>query len=213
MSRGLSLVLIAGAGWFAWSRGWFGDLLPDGGATVGPASFRHDEIDTLGRTIEERTLLENWLYVQPWARRNLTLTASIMWWERGGASLPNTLNPGVKGSVITAGANKGDRAHGMMQVMPKTARWLHDDLGYGLIEPTAENLLTVEGTIYFGTAFLEWLSKTGAGKDEEWIIRSYNGGPGHRSLSVGSAAKRENDGYYKRVAARKKQLISKERMA
>ena len=70
-------------------------------------------------------------------------------------------------------AHRGESSLGLMQVLPSTARWLFGDMGYKRYQPTEANLRRPEISIYFGAAFVRWLS-TYAGQDrsERWIVES-----------------------------------------
>ncbi|MEM7243380.1 MAG: lytic transglycosylase domain-containing protein [Pseudomonadota bacterium] len=66
-------------------------------------------------------------------------------------------------------------ARGVMQVMPGT----QDDLvrwGWDKYQPDHMDLHLPNVGIYFGTAYLEYLSQQSS--DREWITRAYNAGPG-----------------------------------
>ncbi|MCH2165541.1 MAG: hypothetical protein MK098_12935 [Marinovum sp.] len=63
-----------------------------------------------------------------------------------------------------------------MQVIPSTARQVYD-AGYNRFDPS--QIYQVDAGIYFGTAYLEMLSKWGGvSRDRTWITRAYHGGPG-----------------------------------
>ncbi|KAB5547961.1 hypothetical protein DKX38_011367 [Salix brachista] len=89
---------------------------------------------------------------------------------------------------------------GIMQILPKTAEWLVRDLGYRAyeVEGNPENLYRPFVSVYFGAAYLKWLSNFEEKKvinqrelvqltiylatnnlvrSEEFIVRAYNGGP------------------------------------
>jgi len=112
-----------------------------------------------GMTTEETLLRSHWAEVQPWARANLKWVSAMMWQESRG----NT------NAISHAGAR------GLMQVMPGTmgdlVRWGWDRYP---ADPTTLHLPNVG--IYFGTAYLEYLS--GRSSDRKWITRAYNAGPG-----------------------------------
>ncbi len=76
----------------------------------------------------------------------------------------------------------GDASAGLMQTLVGTARWLAKDMGYTAFGvPTLDTLLSSpQASIYFGAAYLDYLSRyRGQARAEEWIVRSYNGGPGN----------------------------------
>lgn len=212
------LIVAAGAGYFAWSRGYLNDYLPDfipppevaevsagdgeaqGGSGVieqmFPASTPTNVVVHSGDTIEEQLLTEHWLWVSRWSTDNRMLTAAIMHVE----------SRGRPGAISPAGAL------GLMQVMPTTAGDMYDRVGYTRLEPTRANLLTPQGSIYFGTAYLEYVQSVRNGRNLEWFIRSYNGGPGNAAkyaAGVGPAkGQRENDDYYRDVIAHLSKLTS-----
>lgn len=158
-----------------------------------PASAETPDIDSLGKVFWERALLEqNRDLVGSWASRNLDVTAGLMHHESGGGR-----NPKVKGPVIAGGVNRGHRAHGLMQVMPLTAQDLYAK-GWTRLKPTRANLLTVRGSIYFGTAYLDWLDRNHPGNTVH-MLRAYNGGPGYPNLRPGSANYAQNSQYPQHV--------------
>ncbi|MCD9147870.1 lytic transglycosylase domain-containing protein [Pseudophaeobacter flagellatus] len=194
MSRLAILAALGGAGWYAWQSGYLDQYLPPeyaygavmgqggSGPTVQPVGF---SVSTPG-TLEENLLRENWTWVSSYAATEPELAAAIMWQE----------SRGKVRAISSAGAR------GLMQVMPSTGRDLHDRLGYGRIQPTMANLMTAEGSIYFGTAYMEYLHTIRNGRSWEWYIRAYNGGPGGADKFMGGGKNAENDGYYSKVLRR-----------
>ncbi|KAB5547958.1 hypothetical protein DKX38_011364 [Salix brachista] len=98
------------------------------------------------------------------------------------------------------GKKTKETALGIMQILPKTAEWLVRDLGYRAyeVEGNPENLYRPFVSVYFGAAYLKWLSNFEEKKvinqrelvqltiylatnnlvrSEEFIVRAYNGGP------------------------------------
>lgn len=74
-----------------------------------------------------------------------------------------------------------DASIGLMQTLHRTAVWLHDAYGARAYGPPADPaaLLDPDTSVYFGANYIEWLqSYGGRAKTEEWLVRSYNGGPG-----------------------------------
>lgn len=74
-----------------------------------------------------------------------------------------------------------DASVGLMQTLTSTARWLYEDMGYTAYgAPTLETLAaSPQQSLYFGGAYLDWLSRwRGRRRSEQWIVRAYNGGPG-----------------------------------
>ncbi len=188
MSKILALALIGGGGFFAYKQGWLGELsdqltASDGaGATVTPASLSTPGAgSTQARSKYEAALIEHDLYVSPWAARNREWVAAIMRTESA------SMNPNAHGSA-------GE--WGVMQVKPGTAqdlaRW-----GYNRMAATEAVLRTVEGGIYFGTAYLDYIARTYPTRDRDWIIKAYNGGPGWEGL--GENYKNERERYLNKV--------------
>lgn len=74
----------------------------------------------------------------------------------------------------------GDASVGLMQTLTRTATWLYEDMGYRAYgAPTLESLArSPQRSVYFGGAYLDWLSRyRGVARSEEFIVRGYNGGP------------------------------------
>ena len=95
----------------------------------------------------------------------------------------------------------GDASSGLMQTLVGTARWLAQDMGYTAFgAPTMDALIrSPQMSIYFGAAYLDYLSRyAGRSRGEEWIVRSYNGGPGH---SQGAT-----DNYWRKYLAAKERF-------
>ena len=80
----------------------------------------------------------------------------------------------------------GDASAGLMQTLVSTAQWLATDMGYRAFGvPKLVDLMGPQASIYFGAAYLRYLSNyRNRGRSEEWIVRSYNGGPGHGRSST-----------------------------
>lgn len=86
----------------------------------------------------------------------------------------------------------GDASVGLMQTLGKTAAWLWDigyrSVGNGDRRPDVTDLVDPTISMYFGGAYLHYLSGYGgAARDEQWIIRAYNGGPGGANKSYTEA--------------------------
>lgn len=124
-----------------------------------PAVTEVDPVTRNAPSLEESLL---WRYngdVQPWAKRNRLWVAAMMWQESRG-------NPDA---VSSAGAM------GLMQVMPGTMRDLHR-WGWRKYDAEPALLHLPNVGIYFGTAYLEYLTRRG--RDREWMTKAYNAGPG-----------------------------------
>lgn len=75
----------------------------------------------------------------------------------------------------------GDVSTGLMQTLTTTAQWLWDDMGARAFDrPTMTTLFRPEVSMYFGAAYVNWLrTYRGKAQSEQWIVESYNGGPGN----------------------------------
>ncbi|KAF9674471.1 hypothetical protein SADUNF_Sadunf10G0130600 [Salix dunnii] len=72
-----------------------------------------------------------------------------------------------------------ETALGIMQILPKTAEWLLRDLGYQAyeVEGNPDILYRPFVSVYFGAAYIKWLSKfEEEERSEEFVVRAYNGG-------------------------------------
>lgn len=79
-----------------------------------------------------------------------------------------------------------DSSIGLMQTLHSTAVWLAKDMGYDFYGiPTLDDLLKPEVSVYFGCAYVKWLSTWGgAYRSEMWIVESYNGGPNNSNAQT-----------------------------
>ena len=195
MARRLGIVLLGGSAFAAWKMGYLDPVIeavqpaPVGqGAAAYPspgASAKPVPVTPLpakiGLNKYEIALVENDLYVSPWAAKNREWVAAIMRTENAG------MNPKAVGSAGEIG---------VMQVKLGTAtdlnRW-----GYNRLPATVENLSTLAGGIYFGTAYLDYIARTYPGKDRAWITKAYNGGPGWEGQSASYQRTREE--YFAKV--------------
>lgn len=73
-----------------------------------------------------------------------------------------------------------DASIGLMQTLYGTARWLHDKMGFRDYQLVNEDsLMDPQTSIYYGMAYISWLTRyRGRSRSEDWIVMSYNGGPG-----------------------------------
>jgi hypothetical protein len=121
------------------------------------------------------------------ARHNLNaspcMLAAMAFVESGDI---NDIPAGVNVLATRVEPHINDVSAGIMQVLFKTAFWLYDDMGYdayNLASPV--DLYDPEKSIYFAACYIDWLSNyRGSGRDERWIVQSYNGGPGADSGQV-----------------------------
>ena len=74
----------------------------------------------------------------------------------------------------------GDSSYGLMQTLWSTALWLYQDMGATAFSvATAQRLFDPTVSVYFGAAYVNWLLRwKGVARSEDWIVMSYNGGPG-----------------------------------
>lgn len=86
--------------------------------------------------------------------------------------------------ITAPDGSQGDASVGLMQTLWSTAHWLAKDMGYrakGI--PQLSDLLDPDTSMYFGAAYVQWLGRYhqqrfGRPATEQWIVMSYNGGPG-----------------------------------
>ncbi|WOL12271.1 hypothetical protein Cni_G21037 [Canna indica] len=68
---------------------------------------------------------------------------------------------------------------GIMQIAPEIAEWLVRDMGYRKYEVEGNPAMLFKPfvNVYFGAAYIKWLSSCdGKERTEEFVIRAYNGG-------------------------------------
>lgn len=92
------------------------------------------------------------------------------------ASIESNFNP----MAMRFEPHIGDASIGLMQTLLSTARWLATDMNYTAYGvPSLSDLMKPEISMYFGGAYVNWLRTwKGITHDEQWIVMSYNGGPG-----------------------------------
>lgn len=184
MSKILPLIVIGGAAFWAYKQGHLAPVLDalniespaveaGQGAEVVPAVAEKPLPAKTGVSPYETLLIEHNMWVSGWASQNRELVAAIMRTEN------EKMDPNAKGPVDE---------WGLMQVRPGTAQWMADN-GYTRLAPTQANLRTEAGGIYFGTAYLEFVARRYPGKNQDWLIRAYNGGPGWEQSGADVAAK------------------------
>jgi soluble lytic murein transglycosylase-like protein len=101
--------------------------------------------------------------------------------ESGTPSFPqNGCNPNA--TKYEAALN--DSSAGLMQVLSTTAQWIVT-LGYNAFtSPSVNDLLNPQEGMYFGLAYLDYLSKyQGNAQAASFIVQSYNAGPGNASTA------------------------------
>ncbi len=139
---------------------------------------------------------------------SLQETSEIVRWTLASDNFPN-VTPLMLGTVIEIESSRKpfairpeprieDFSVGMTQTLTRTARVLHDNLGFNMhprpaplnldypatdtrrvSESPAKILFDPRASIYYGAAALQdiyWYS-TSQEKTDEWVIRAYNGGP------------------------------------
>ncbi|PIA37695.1 hypothetical protein AQUCO_03000324v1 [Aquilegia coerulea] len=73
-----------------------------------------------------------------------------------------------------------DTTLGIMQMLPKTAQMLVSEMGYGAFDVEKDPTLLHRPfiSVYFGAAYLKWLSNyDGKERNEEFVVRAYRRGP------------------------------------
>lgn len=80
----------------------------------------------------------------------------------------------------------GDVSVGLCQTLYSTAKWLatigYDAYGADL---PLKTLLDPDASLYFGGAYLSYLRRySGRRRADDWVIKSYNGGPGAQNGAV-----------------------------
>lgn len=202
MARAIALLALAGVGWWTYQNGHLVaflerfDLLPAtnlntdernaslvddfGGpspilATVGSGVSRGD------LSKEQRLIWDNTDVLSGWAQQNPNWTAAMIRQESGG-------NPKAVGP-----STKWGKAYGLMQVLEGTAQQMFD-AGWDRFQPDRGTLLTARGSIYFGTAYLEYLSRINS--DREWMTKAYHGGPAGEAKGLWGP---KTNNYLKRV--------------
>lgn len=136
------------------------------GAADGPATpMSESEV----RTLAENIVRSFGLQVDP------AMLVRIAWIES--TFDPNALRPEPQ---------IADASAGLMQTLEGTAEWLASDMGYDAFgtNPNLQTLMSPQASLYYGAAYLEWLSNyRGQRRSEEWTVRGYNGGPGGADAS------------------------------
>lgn len=101
------------------------------------------------------------------------MAAAIAIVESGDVSNPST---GCNPAATRYEAKLGVSSDGLMQVLSTTAAWLNS-IGYTAYAPTG--LADPATGMYYGLAYLDWLTKRGGG--ENAVVQGYNAGPGNAS--------------------------------
>lgn len=92
----------------------------------------------------------------------------------------NNPNNGCNPNATRYEAGLGVSSTGLMQVLSSTANWLYSSMGYTGKHPA--DLFDPEAAMYFGCAYLDYLSKyKGQARGADFIVQSYNAGPGNPS--------------------------------
>jgi hypothetical protein len=82
-------------------------------------------------------------------------------------------------------AHINDGSHGLVQVLFKTAQWMQERgyRAFDLTEPS--DLADARTCLYYGAAYLDTLRDwRQVPREEEWIIRAYNGGMGWKGSAT-----------------------------
>ena len=101
------------------------------------------------------------------------LLVSLAWIE-------SSFNP----TAVRVEPHLGTASVGLMQTLVTTAQWLH---GFGIFSaerPTFASLTDPRVSMFWGAAYLNWLHGqrprfAPADRQEEFLVRAYNGGPGN----------------------------------
>ena len=91
------------------------------------------------------------------------------------------IESGFDPRAVRAEKHIDDASGGLMQTLLGTAQWLYDAFPKyrAMGRPGFDDLLDPEISMYFGAAYVDWLSTyAGRIRNEQWIVRAYNGGPG-----------------------------------
>ncbi|MCG8696304.1 MAG: lytic transglycosylase domain-containing protein [Minwuiales bacterium] len=129
------------------------------------------------RALSEQTVSRHKFKIDP------RMMVRIAWIESGGRQ---PVNPTFNPLAVRFEPKIGDASTGLFQTLVGTAREMAKIRGYRAFGvPEMSDLFDPETSAYFGGAYLDYL-RTYAGKSrtEEWIVRSYNGGPGHGTKST-----------------------------
>lgn len=98
------------------------------------------------------------------------------------------------------GLTPPDYSVGLTQTLIRTAQDLYSK-GYRDFEyPTRASLKIPSVSMYYGAAYFDWLRRVYPGRDLEWYVRAYNGGPGHNYNSATTA-------YWNKWSARRRQYM------
>lgn len=158
---------LAGAGLFAYSTALGGDTMTQQtkAGYMPPAQVK---------SLAQRVITAHGLKVNP------AVAAAIAIVESGSVGNPAY---GCNPNARRYEPHKGEASAGLMQVLPSTAAWLAKDMGYkakGI--PTEQSLYTPETGMYFGCAYLDYMSRyRGVARDMGFIVQGYNAGPGNTS--------------------------------
>lgn len=212
MARAVAILALAGAGWWAYQNGHLAPLLDRLGGnqadTVG-ADTRAGLFETMGGPSpvlaandtgimrsdlnkEQRLVWDNSDVLSGWSKLNPNWTAAMIWVES-------------RGNVKARGPKtKWGHALGPMQVLPGTAKDLYG-WGWNRFSPTQDVLLSAKGGVYFGSAYLEYLSRKNS--DREWITKAYHGGPAGEAKGMWGPKTQD---YLAQVSARYKAITKGE---
>lgn len=99
------------------------------------------------------------------------------------AKIESSYNP----NAVRVETHINDVSIGLMQTLVSTAQWLARDFpkysAKGI--PSDQDLLDPETSLYFGAAYIDYLSRwRGVPRDEGWIVESYNGGPNNSNAQT-----------------------------
>jgi len=126
------------------------------------------------RALAQRTIADNGFFIRP----DMALAIAVI--ESGDLNNPNA---GMNPHATRFEPQVLDVSTGLMQTLLGTAKWLATDMGYTAFGvPRATDLYKPEVSMYFGCAYLDWLQDyKNTSRSEDWIVQSYNAGPGNSS--------------------------------
>ncbi|XP_020100746.1 uncharacterized protein LOC109718756 isoform X1 [Ananas comosus] len=100
---------------------------------------------------------------------------------------------------------KKERTAGLMQIAPEVAEWLAREMGYRNYEVEGDPMLLYKPfvNVYFGAAYIKWLSSSdGKERSEEFVIRAYRGG-------IKKATHKSTADYFQRYLSVRDSLLAK----
>ncbi|WOF73812.1 transglycosylase SLT domain-containing protein [Parvibaculaceae bacterium PLY_AMNH_Bact1] len=146
-------------------------------ATVAPASFNPPTQSARGRlSFNEAKALALKITRTYFPSVDPKMLVAMMQIESSFDPRATRSEPHVRNRFTT----NGDKSYGLMQVLYTTALDLFHNMGRkGFSVATPDRLFDPTVNVYFGAAYVAWLQNyRGTRRSEDWIVMSYNGGPG-----------------------------------